>query len=185
MKDRILKGRVWILREPSGNVYNNIDTDQIYHNNYLAITDIAQMGQYALGNLKGYESFAKHAKPGDIVITGRNFGAGSSRQQAVDCFAALGVSLIICESIGAIYKRNAINSGFPIMTCPGIIKYVDQKDGMLKDGDVIEADIEKGIVSLKSHSGDLVIQAEPFSKVQLEIYDSGNIFSYVPPVHGR
>lgn len=181
MKERKFKGRVWILRDPSGNVYNNIDTDQIYHNNYLAITDIAQMGQYALGNLKGYEGFAKQAKPGDIIVTGKNFGAGSSRQQAVDCFSALGVSLIICESIGAIYKRNAINSGFPIMTCPGIIKHVDPKSGTLKDGDVIEADIEKGTVAMKSPSGDVVVAAEPFSKVQLEIYDSGNIFSYVPP----
>ena len=56
----------------------------IFHNRYLAITDIKEMGQYTFDNLKGYEDFAQKAKPGDIVITGKNFGAGSSRQQAVD-----------------------------------------------------------------------------------------------------
>lgn len=184
MKERVLSGKIWILRDPDGNVYNNIDTDQIYHNNYLAITDIAQMGQYALGNLKGYEQFHKFVKKGDIIITGKNFGAGSSRQQAVDCFAALGVSLIICESIGAIYKRNAINSGFPIMTCPEIIKFASGPSPKLKDGDILTVDIESGTVK-KNNDGGIsdVTRGEAFSGVQKDIYDAGNIFSYVPPVN--
>ncbi|HNY12102.1 MAG TPA: 3-isopropylmalate dehydratase [Candidatus Wallbacteria bacterium] len=180
MKERVLSGKVWILRDPDGNIYNNIDTDQIYHNNYLAITDIAQMGQYALGNLKGYEQFHKFVKKGDIIITGKNFGAGSSRQQAVDCFAALGVSLIICESIGAIYKRNAINSGFPIMTCPEIVKLAGEPGLKLKDGDVIRVDIESGAIKKNGEVSEIA-RGEAFSGVQKDIYDAGNIFSYVPP----
>ena len=74
------------------------------------------MGQYIFDNLAGYEDFAKRVKPGDIVITGKNFGAGSSRQQAVDGFAILGVQAILAESFGAIYERNAINAAFPILT---------------------------------------------------------------------
>ncbi len=184
MKERVLSGKVWILRDPDGFIYNNIDTDQIFHNNYLAITDIAQMGQYALGNLKGYEQFHKFVKKGDIIITGKNFGAGSSRQQAVDCFAALGVSLIICESIGAIYKRNAINSGFPIMTCPEIIKLVNCQSPKIKDGDIITVDIESGIVQ-KNEGAVLseIAHGEAFSGVQKDIYDAGNMFSYVPPAN--
>ena len=61
----------------------------IFHNRYLAITDIKEMGQYTFDNLKGFEDFSKKAEPGDIIITGKNFGCGSSRQQAVDCFALL------------------------------------------------------------------------------------------------
>ena len=56
--------------------------------------------------------FSGKAQAGDMLIAGRNFGAGSSRQQAVDCFKALGVSLILAESFGAIYERNAINAAF-------------------------------------------------------------------------
>ncbi|HPG57163.1 MAG TPA: 3-isopropylmalate dehydratase [Candidatus Wallbacteria bacterium] len=182
MKERIIRGRVIILRDAENNIYNNIDTDQIYHNNFLAVTEISQMGQYALGNLKGHENFHKAVQKGDIVIAGRNFGAGSSRQQAVDCFTALGVSLILCESIGAIYKRNAINSGFPIICCEDILKLADYKTGVIKDGDIIEVNIETGDIK-KKEAGDFksIGKAVPFSNVQLDIYETGSLFSFVPP----
>ncbi len=79
VKDRpkVVEGRVWYIKE------DNIDTDMIYHNRYLAITDINEMGQYAFDNLEGYENFAKEAQPGDIVLVQKNFGSGSSRQQAI------------------------------------------------------------------------------------------------------
>ena len=113
----------------------------IFHNRHLTITTISEMGQYTFGNLKGYEQFAKEAKKGDIVVVGKNFGCGSSRQQAVDCFKALGISVIIAESFGAIYERNAINSGMPILVAEGITKKLHEKDlvsvdfitGLIKD----------------------------------------------------
>lgn len=182
MKERVFTGRAWVLRDPEGKIYNNIDTDQIYHNNFLAITEISQMGQYALGNLKGYEQFAKQVKPGDIVVAGKNFGAGSSRQQAVDCFAALGVKIILCESIGAIYKRNAINSGFPIMACAEVTKLVSGDAPALRDGDTIEIDVVSGEIKKKDGSAARTIaKGEPFSGVQMDIYEAGNMFSCVPP----
>ncbi len=92
----VLEGRVWIVDR------DNIDTDMIYHNRYLTVTDIKEMGQYTFDNLEGFEHFAREAQPGDIVITGKNFGAGSSRQQAVDCFRSLGVQAILARSFGAI-----------------------------------------------------------------------------------
>ncbi|HHJ09472.1 MAG TPA: homoaconitate hydratase family protein, partial [Bacteroidetes bacterium] len=94
----VLEGRVWVIER------DNIDTDMIFHNRYLTVTDIKEMGQYALDNLEGYEHFPKEARPGDIIITGKNFGAGSSRQQAVDCFKSLGVQAILARSFGAIYE---------------------------------------------------------------------------------
>src|SRR5512136_2169351 len=111
-----ISGRVLIVPR------NNIDTDMIFHNAHLAITDIAQMGPHTFTSLEGFKDFPKKAKPGDILISGGNFGCGSSRQQAVDCFTSLGVRLIVAESLGAIYKRNAINSGLPILTFPGILE---------------------------------------------------------------
>jgi len=153
------KGRVWVIPK------DNIDTDMIFHNKYLTITDIAQMGQYTFDNLKGWEDFAKKAKPGDIVVTGKNFGAGSSRQQAVDCFRSLGIGLVIAESFGAIYERNAINAGFPIMSANLI-------SAGLKDGDEIEVDLETGRIKLSSGKE---ITGLPFSDVQINIYKKGGL----------
>ncbi len=155
-----VKGSVWVIRQ------DNIDTDMIFHNKYLAITDINQMGQYTFDNLKGWEDFSQKAKPGDIVITGKNFGAGSSRQQAVDCFKSLGISLIIAESFGAIYERNAINAGMPIMRAE-----LAKTD--IKDGEEIKVNFETGeIYRIDKNETE---QREPFSNVQLEIYQKGGL----------
>jgi len=155
-----IEGRVWIIDK------DNIDTDMIFHNRYLTITDIDEMGQYTFDNLKGWENFSQMAKKADIVITGSNFGAGSSRQQAVDCFRSLGIQVIIAKSFGAIYERNGINSGFPLIA-----------------GDLISSGIENGeIIKVNFQTGEITrlqtgetIQAEPFSEVQMEIYQKGDL----------
>ena len=161
-KPEILKGRVWYIPE------DNIDTDMIFHNRYLAITDINEMGQYTFDNLAGYEDFAKKAKPGDIVVVHKNFGSGSSRQQAVDCFKSLGVQAIVAKSFGAIYERNAINAAFPIITAQNV------EDLQLEDGNEIELDLKNG--KIRNLSKNIEIEAEPFSEVQLEIYQNGGLF---------
>jgi 3-isopropylmalate/(R)-2-methylmalate dehydratase small subunit len=171
MKETKIEGRVWVLTTPEGELYDDVDTDMIFHNRYLHITDLEQMGQYALDNLKGWEDFAQRARPGDILLAGVNFGAGSSRQQAVDCFRALGVGAIVAASYGAIYKRNAINSGFPIVVLPGL----EQLYTHFKDGDTLQIDFQSGQMIL---NGEQVFQAEPFSRVQMDIYRAGDLFTY-------
>lgn len=170
-KPTTVKGRIWVLTHPDGKLYDDIDTDMIFHNRYLAITDVAQMGQYSLDNLKGWQDFAKKAQPGDIILAGKNFGAGSSRQQAVDCFRSLGLAAVVAESYGAIYKRNAINSGFPIVALPGLTQIY----GQMQNGDQLEIDFETGKVIL---NGEQALQAEPFSRVQMDIYLAGDLFTY-------
>jgi 3-isopropylmalate/(R)-2-methylmalate dehydratase large subunit len=158
----VIEGRCWLIKK------DNIDTDMIFHNRYLAITDIKDMGQYTFDNLQGFEDFSKKALPGDIVITGDNFGSGSSRQQAVDCFISLGIQAIIAGSFGAIYERNAINAAMPVVTSKNISK-LD-----LSDGDKIRIILLTGeITNLRSGK---IIQAEPFSDVQFEIYNNGGLF---------
>jgi 3-isopropylmalate/(R)-2-methylmalate dehydratase small subunit len=171
MKPTQVKGRLWVLTTPSGELYDDVDTDMIFHNRYLHITDLDQMGQYALDNLKGWEDFAKKAQPGDILMAGVNFGAGSSRQQAVDCFRALGVAAIVAESYGAIYKRNAINSGFPIVVLPDATQLYER----FHSGDEMQIDFESGQVV---RNGVEAFEVEPFSKVQMDIYQAGDLFSY-------
>jgi len=156
-----MQGRVWIVEK------DNVDTDMIYHNRYLTVTNINEMGQYAFSNLAGFEDFPKKVKKGDIVIAGKNFGCGSSRQQAVDCFKALGVGMIIAESFGAIYERNAINSGFPVMIAPDIQKL------NLKNGDEVEVDLLSG--QIRKLPTNEILKARPLSKVQLEIYQRGGL----------
>jgi len=155
-KPTTIEGKVWIIEQ------DDIDTDMIFHNRYLTITDINEMGQYAFDNLAGWEDFAKKAEVGDIIITNKNFGAGSSRQQAVDCFTALGVQAIIAESFGAIYERNAINAGFPILT------YSCISDLELKQRDKIKVDFETGEISNQENGKSIKIN--PFFDVQKEIY---------------
>ena len=120
MRETVLRGRVWVLAGADGRLIEDIDTDQIFHNAHLHITEISQMGAFALGNLEGWKDFPEKARPGDILIAGRNFGAGSSRQQAVDCFVALGVAAIAAPSYSAIYFRNAVNTGFPVLRSGGL-----------------------------------------------------------------
>jgi 3-isopropylmalate dehydratase small subunit len=139
----------------------------IFHNRYLAITDIKEMGQYTFDNLKGYEDFSKNAKPGDIIITSKNFGCGSSRQQAVDCFSALGIQAIIAESFGAIYERNAVNAAFPVLICKDLA-------GLdLINGDSINVNLRTG--EIKNLRNKKTSVAEPFSDVQYEIYQKGGL----------
>jgi 3-isopropylmalate dehydratase small subunit len=157
----IAEGKVWIIEK------DNIDTDMIFHNRYLAITELKDMGQYTFDNLKGYEDFAKKAKQGDIVIAGKNFGSGSSRQQAVDCFVSLGITAILAESFGVIYERNAINAAFPILT------YKSLSEADIQNGDTIRVDFTDGtITNLMNNKS---VKADPFNDVQLDIYKKGGL----------
>lgn len=149
----------------------DVDTDMIFHNKHLHIVNPVEMGKFIFGNLKGYESFPASVQTGDILIVGHNFGAGSSRQQAVDGFIALGVQAVIGKSFGAIYKRNAINAGWPLIECETIL------EAGLREGDLIEVDLEKGIIS-DLRAGSTVV-GKPMTQVQLEIYQAGGLLHLV------
>jgi 3-isopropylmalate dehydratase small subunit len=170
-KETTIRGRVWKINDQEGRLIDDIDTDQIFHNAHLAITDVNKMGPHTFGNLEGWKDFPAKVHKGDIIMVGENFGAGSSRQHAVDCFAALGVSLIIAGSYGAIYERNAINSGLPILSHGGI------KGLTIEEGDVLEADLITGKLANITSGRDLT-PARPFSGVQMDIYQAGNLFEY-------
>ncbi len=161
-KSVILEGRVWFISR------DDIDTDMIFHNRYLGITQLSEMGQYTFDNLSGYEDFAKKAQKGDIVVVNKNFGCGSSRQQAVDCFVSLGIQAVIADSFGAIYERNAINAAFPIITCNAI------RNLNLVDGDIVRVNLKTG--QLENLNKAIQVKAEPFSEVQMEIYQQGGLF---------
>jgi len=163
VKSLKLEGRLWVLQR-NGELISDIDTDMIFHNQYLAITDIDKMGQYSFDNLEGFKDFAVHAKPGDMILAGDNFGSGSSRQQAVDCFISLGVRAVIARSYGAIYLRNAINSAFPVITMPGA------EAASFSHLETVVLDMEKGQLG--------GFKTQPMSRVQMDIYSAGGLFEY-------
>lgn len=157
----IVEGNAWVLETDS------VDTDMIYHNRHLAITDISEMGRHALGNIPGWEDFPEKVERGDVLVVGANFGAGSSRQHAVDCFRALGVGAIIGASFGAIYERNAVNAGLPLL--------IGDLRSLLQTGDTIRVDLEAG--SVERMSDNTRFQITPMSLVQLRIYRRGGLLS--------
>jgi len=108
----------------------------------------------------------REARPGDIVITGKNFGCGSSRQQAVDCFQALGVTAIVAASFGAIYERNAINAGLPLVVA-------DLTHAGLRTGDEITLDLATSRLAWSGGEA----RGEPFSSVQMAIYQRGGLLT--------
>jgi len=162
-KPTIVEGKAWFIKK------DDIDTDMIFHNRYLTITDIREMGQYTFDNLEGYKDFAKQAHAGDIVVTTKNFGAGSSRQQAVDCFSSLGIQCIIAESFGAIYERNAINAALPIMT------YQPEKieEIALQEGDILRVNFITGEITNVTRNKTTFI--DKFYDAQLAIYNKGGL----------
>ena len=170
MKSSIIKGRTWVIKDASGRFIDNIDTDQIYHNKHLAVTDIEQMGKFAFGNLNGWEDFPSRVRTGDILIVGRNFGSGSSRQQAVDCFRALGISAIVGISFGAIYYRNAVNSGFPVLVVPELTEET------IETGEIIEINLITG--RMRNITKQLALpDATGFSDVQRRIWEAGGLLN--------
>lgn len=168
------RGRIWVLTDKSGRLIEDIDTDQIYHNAFLHITELAEMGQYALGNLEGWKDFPQRARPGDIIAAGRNFGAGSSRQQAVDCFLALKIGAILAPSYSSIYFRNAVNSGFPVLRCGELEGLVTGRK--LESGDEVEVDFLSG--KAYNLTKKVAFSANPMEAVQRDIFREGNLFAF-------
>jgi 3-isopropylmalate/(R)-2-methylmalate dehydratase small subunit len=114
---------------------NNIDTDVILPGKYLILVDPYELGKHALESLD--TEFVNKAKNGIILIGGKNFGCGSSREQAPLALKYAGVKCVIAETFARIFYRNAINIGLPVIECSGISEAA-------KTGDTITVDLETG-----------------------------------------
>jgi 3-isopropylmalate/(R)-2-methylmalate dehydratase small subunit len=159
----VLKGKAWLAGD-------NIDTDQIYHGQYLPLTDPKEMAKHAMEFVPGFENFVKEVKPGDIIVAGKNFGCGSSREHAVICLKENGVSCVIAESFARIFYRNAINLGFLLLECEGI-------SSMVKTGDQLKVDLQTGLV--KNLTTEKEMQGRPLSGLESEITQKGGLLNYL------
>ena len=144
---------------------NDVCTDQIYPGPYVNLTDPKEIAEHVL---EGADKTLKERfkTVGDILITGSNFGCGSSREQAVISIKESGVKAVIADSVGRIWYRNAINLGFPVLICPGLAETI-------KDGDPIEIDFMKGTV--KDLSTGVVYHGEPIADFVLNMLEIGGL----------
>ncbi len=112
-------GKVWVLGD-------DIDTDIIIPTEYLALKTIEDMKQYGFSPLR--PELAGQIKPGDIIVAGKNFGCGSSREQAPEVIKALGIPCIIAKSFARIFYRNALNNGLLLLEQPDLHDVVNEGD---------------------------------------------------------
>jgi 3-isopropylmalate/(R)-2-methylmalate dehydratase small subunit len=116
---------------------DNVNTDEIIPARYLNTTDKAELARYCMEDAD--KDFAKAVKPGDIIVGGRNFGCGSSREHAPISIKAAGVSCVIAESFARIFFRNCINIGLPIAESKEAARSIAK-------GNIVSVDTEKGII---------------------------------------
>lgn len=149
-------GRAWVFGD-------DIDTDALAPGQY-AIAPLEEQARHTLEAVN--PRFAREVQPGDIVVGGRNFGCGSSRETAPEALRALGVGCVVAESFARIFLRNAVAIGLPVLVCPGI-------RSLARDGDRLEIDLASGRIT--SRATGAVAQAAPLPAVMQEILASGGV----------
>ena len=144
---------------------DDIDTDQIFHASLLTIHNPEEIKPYIFNNLKNYEHFGKENHENEILIVGKNFGKGSTRQQAVTGFLAHKFQAIIGESFGPIYYGNALNAGLLLIEAPDIKQY------NFENGDKITISIKDSLLKNKSKNFEVKIKKVP--QPLLDIREAG------------
>ena len=145
-------------------VGDNIDTDQIYPGRFLAITDPKEIGSHCLCGV--CESIAPNFPKGGIVVAGRNFGCGSSREHAPIALLNMGASAVLADSFARIFFRNAVNLGLLPVICKGISQHV-------KDGQTLTLDLDAGTVTILE-TGE-TLPCEQLGDQAMKILEAGGI----------
>lgn len=143
---------------------NNISTDQIYPGKYVNLTDPAEIAAHVLEGVDKH--FNERIAPGTILAVGKNFGCGSSREQAVITLKESGINAVVASSAARIWYRNAINLALPVIICPDFVKQV-------KDGEDLTLALETG--EIHNTSTGKVYHGEPVSDFILDIFRNGGI----------
>ncbi|MCK4648781.1 3-isopropylmalate dehydratase small subunit [bacterium] len=145
---------------------NDVNTDYIISGRYKFKTlDMKELAKHVMEDLD--PDFYKKIKKGDFIVAGRNFGCGSSREQAPLAIKYAGISAIIAKSFARIFYRNAINVGLPVVEC---------NTNRIKEGDELEVDLEGGIVYNKSSKKKIKIN--PLSGFMIKILKDGGLAAH-------
>lgn len=154
----------------SGKVFkygDNVDTDVIIPARHLTSADPEILKLHCMEDIDA--SFAGMVKAGDIMVAGKNFGCGSSREHAPVAIKASGISLVIASDFARIFYRNAINTGLPILECP-------EASEKIETGDVVEADFDTGVITNVTRNE--TYQAAAFPEFIEKIIKAGGLVEY-------
>ncbi|MFP3896261.1 MAG: 3-isopropylmalate dehydratase small subunit [Anaerolineales bacterium] len=155
-----IRGRVWKYGD-------NVDTDAIIPARYLNVSAEDELAAHCMEDID--VEFTKEVQPGDIIVAGRNFGCGSSREHAPVAIKASGVSCVVAETFARIFFRNAINIGLPILEC---LEAVEET----APDQILEIDLASGVI--RNVSTGKEYQATPYPPFMLEIIDAGGLVPY-------
>ncbi|MBI5166570.1 MAG: 3-isopropylmalate dehydratase small subunit [candidate division NC10 bacterium] len=157
----LIRGKAWKFGD-------DVDTDVIIPSLYLVTSDPEELGKHCMEAVD--PEFPRKIGKGDIIVAGKNFGCGSSREHAPISIKAAGVSCVIARSFARIFYRNAINIGLPILECP------EAADGV-STGDQLEVDLDTG--EIRNMSTGRVYRATPFPPFMQELIAAGGLMKYV------
>lgn len=155
----------------SGRVHrygDNVDTDVIIPARYLNTSDPKELAMYCMIDID--PDFTGRVKQGDIIVAGKNFGCGSSREHAPIAIKASGISCVIAENFARIFYRNSINIGLPIIECPEASKEIEA-------GDEVEIDFDSGIIYNLTKKRQY--QGQAFPEFMQKIIKSEGLINYI------
>ena len=148
---------------------DNVNTDVIIPAKYLVLTlDPMELAKHAMEGLD--PTFFKKAQGGAIIVAGKNFGCGSSREEAPLALKHAGVKCVLAESFARIFYRNAINLGVPVLECSGV-------SGKVDDGDELMVNLDTGIIENRSKG--LTLQATQLPEFIMEILNDGGLIEHL------
>ncbi|BFR47498.1 3-isopropylmalate dehydratase small subunit [Nitratidesulfovibrio sp. HK-II] len=149
-------------------VGEHIDTDAIIPARFLVTTDTKKLGENCMAGLE--EGWVKRVKPGDVMVAGRNFGCGSSREHAPIAILGAGMPVVIAHSFARIFYRNAFNMGLLLLE-------VGEEVDKIADGDTVEVDAAKGLITNRTTGA--TITCPPLPASMRELLDKGGLVPYV------
>jgi 3-isopropylmalate/(R)-2-methylmalate dehydratase small subunit len=159
--DEIIKGKAWKFGD-------DVDTDIILPGRYLVLTDEKELAKHAMEGLD--DKFPEKVKKGDVIIAGKNFGCGSSREHAPIALKGVGISVVVAESFARIFYRNAINVGLPLLEAKDISKNITE-------GNDLEVNLNKGL--LKDINTGKEFELIGLPDFMMEILEMGGLISYL------
>lgn len=151
---------------------DDVDTDQIIAGRYLVKLDPRELAKHVMEAAD--PKFASEVRRGDVIIAGRNFGCGSSRERAPLALKSAGISAVVAESFARIFYRNAVNLGLPVLTCSGASRG-------FKTSDKVRVDMREGKVH--NLSTGKTFKFEPLPDFLLEIVRAGGLLQYMKKRH--
>ncbi|MBE5856321.1 MAG: 3-isopropylmalate dehydratase small subunit [Lachnospiraceae bacterium] len=147
---------------------DNVDTDVIIPARYLNSSDPAELATHAMEDID--KDFVHKVNKGDIIVAGKNFGCGSSREHAPIAIKAAGVSCVIAPTFARIFYRNAINIGLPIVECPEAAKAINE-------GDEVKVNFDTG--EIVDNTTGQTFKGQPFPEFMQKIIKAEGLVNYV------